>query len=130
MRKAGTVFLLALSLLLLSLSSGCFWPVPFTPRPDEVSIEIIPPTHVADAHQAEVTVGGPRHLIIGWGSVDRDGSVFSADATVRELQIAKPLDLAIYSEVYELGVLQPGVYTFKFYANGEFMADTDFSVEE
>lgn len=128
-KKAGTVFLLTLALVfLLTLSSGCV--TTFSPRPDEVKIQIIRPTHAGDLYQAEVTIGGPRHLIIGWGSVDQDGSVWSAHARVKELQIAKPADIVSYSEVYELGVLQPGEYTFKFYANGEFMADTEFSLEE
>ena len=120
---------MASSLLIVSLSSGCLL-VTYTPYPHDVRVEIIPPTHVGDPHQAEVTVGGPTYLAIGWGSVDRDGSVLSAHARVREWQIAKTLELAGYSEVYDLGVLQPGEYTFEFYANGEFMASTDFSVEE
>ncbi len=129
MRKAGKVFLLALALLLVSLSvGGCM--EPYTPSPDLVYIEIIRPTDVGNPHQAEVTVGGPASLVIDWGSVDQDGSILSADAGVREMILTKPDVLVSYSEVYDLGVLQPGEYTFEFYAEGEFMASTDFSVEE
>ncbi|MCL0069261.1 PEGA domain-containing protein, partial [Dehalococcoidia bacterium] len=105
--------------------------IPYTPSPDALQIEIIPAEVLPGPRQAKVTFSpGLGVEVKDWGSIKREGNVFSVDAVIEEwtgaviLPVVEP-----ETNIYELGIIQPGDYKFRFYANGNFVKEEPFVVD-
>ncbi|MCL0048285.1 hypothetical protein M1N20_02405, partial [Dehalococcoidia bacterium] len=105
--------------------------IPYTPSPDALQIEIVPAEVLPGPRQAKVTFSpGLGVEVKDWGSIKREGNVFSVDAVIQQYTgIVILLPHEPETHIYELGIIQPGDYKFRFYANGNFVKEEPFVVD-
>ncbi|MCL0070592.1 protein kinase [Dehalococcoidia bacterium] len=109
--------------------------IPYIPLRGEVQIEIIPAEGLPGPRQAKVTFSTELlpDAAVGvkdWGLIKREGNVFSVDAVIQQYTgIVILLPHEPETHIYELGIIQPGDYKFRFYANGNFVKEEPFVVD-
>lgn len=103
--------------------------VPYLPPSDAVDIEI---GRTDGKHNAEVTITfrDAGYRVKDWGSLQKSGNVFSANAIVERWTGPAAQVITELSYTYQLGQLSAGDYNFKFYSNGSFVEQKSFQVAD
>src|SRR6185436_17391809 len=66
--------------------------------------------------------------VVDWGTVVRSGNDFSANAAVEKWTGVSVLAVTTTAQIYELGILSPGNYTFAFKNSGTVVKTLAFSI--
>jgi subtilisin family serine protease len=77
---------------------------------------------------AKLTFPDAGFRVTNWGNATRAGSAFTADATVERFNGQSPLAISNTAQIWDLGVIDPGNYTFTFKNSGTTVKTLNFTV--
>jgi subtilisin family serine protease len=77
---------------------------------------------------AKLTFPNAGFRVSNWGTATRAGSAFSADATVERFNGMSSQAISSTAQIWDLGVLDPGNYTFAFKNSGTTVKTLNFTV--
>jgi DNA repair exonuclease SbcCD ATPase subunit len=108
--------------------------IPYTPGSENVEVNIRQVAPILPGESPEVLVevvivfphAGFR---VDWDGIERDGKVFTVNVKVEEWTGPSIQVVTRKTHVYELGKLEPGIYTFTFKANGKILVIQQFEVK-
>ena len=77
---------------------------------------------------AKLTFPDAGFRVTNWGNPARSGNAFTADATVERFNGQSPQALSNNAQIWDLGVIDPGNYTFTFRNSGTTVKTLNFTV--
>jgi hypothetical protein len=100
---------------------------PFTPSAQSASLEILSCGNSTFV-KAKFIFSDYGYRVVDWGQVNKSGPDLSTDTKVERWTGVSAQSLLTTEQVYSLGVLAPGTYTFSFYSRGLLLLSKQFTV--